>query len=102
MTAMNRYDNRDAEVATEEYEKLRANALGEINRAPKLTLFLRDGMSSWLRALGNHACTKWATPPNRSEAFGELGADMPGTGLASILTDAILAAGTVACLGGSR
>lgn len=102
MTAMNRDDNYDPEVAAEEYEKLRANALGETNRARKLTLFLRDGMSSWLRALGNHTCTKWATPPNRSGASGNLGAEVPGTGLASIVADAILAAGTVRCLGGNR
>jgi len=44
MTATNRTDTSDPAVATQQYESLRANALGEINRAPKLTLFLRDGM----------------------------------------------------------
>ena len=103
MTATSRTDTCDPEVATQQYESLRANALGEINRAPKLTLFLRDGMSAWLRALGDHdnGCRALRWQP--SAVVARLDANMPGAELASILTDAILnTTATVGHFGGNR
>ena len=41
----------DIEAVKQQYEKLRANALGELNRAPLLNVFLRSGMNSWLISL---------------------------------------------------
>jgi hypothetical protein len=103
MTATNRTDTGDPEVATQQYESLRANALGEINRAPKLTLFLRDGMSAWLRALGDYGHGGRASCRQPSPVFARADADMPGAELVSILTDAILnTAATVEPFGGSR
>ena len=103
MTTTNRTDTGDSNVATQQYESLRANALGAINRAPNLTLFLRDGMSAWLRALGDpgKGCRVLRRQP--SAVFARADADMPGAELASILTDAILnTAATVRPFGGSR
>lgn len=95
-------DIGDPVLGAQQYERLRANALGEINPAPQLTLFLRDGMSGWLRALQgpghNHRITGWRS----SSVFAGAHADMPGTELASILTDAILnTAGPVRRFGGN-
>lgn len=101
MTAMSTTDTCDLKVATQQYERLRANALGEINHAPKLTLFLRDGMSAWLHALGDYGNGGRALRWQPSAAFAR--ADMPGAELASILTDAILnATATVGHFGGNR
>ncbi len=101
--ATNRVDRCNAKIATHNYEMLRANALGDVNGAPKLTIFLRDGMSAWLRALGAHGDARRAIRQEPSWVPAELEADMPGAGLASILTDAILsAAGAVGDLGGNR
>jgi len=103
MTATNITDTCDLKVATQQYESLRANALGEINQAPKLTLFLRDGMSAWLRALGDHDNDCRVLRRQPSTVVARADADMPGAELASILTDAIL--NTVAAVGhfgGSR
>ena len=52
MRATNGADICDPKVATHKYEMLRANALGSINRAAGFTLFLRNGMSAWLRGAG--------------------------------------------------
>ena len=86
MTVKNGADMCDPKVTTHKYEMLRANALGNINRAPAFTLFLCNGMSAWLRALGGRGCVRQKT----SAAFAEPDVDMPEAGLASILTDAIL------------
>ena len=95
MTAKNGADICDSKVVTHEYEVLRANALGNINRATEFTLFLRNGMSAWLRALGERGCVQREIRQETSSFFAGLDVDMPGAGLASILTDAILnAAGT--------
>ena len=51
---MNSPSSAKATVSTgirEEYEKLRANALGQLNRPCGLLLFMQRGMSSWLRTL---------------------------------------------------
>jgi hypothetical protein len=102
MIATNRTDLCAPEVARQQYESLRANVLGEINRAPQLTLFLRDGMSAWLRALGDHGNGCRALRRQPSAVFAKADADMPGAELASILTDAILnTAATVGHFGGS-
>ena len=103
MTTTSLTDTGDLKVATQQYENLRANALGEINQAPKLTLFLRDGMSVWLHALGYHGNGCRALRRQPSAVIAAVDADMPGAELASILTDAILnIAATVGHFGGSR
>ncbi len=48
----------EPKIAVRKYETLRANALGDINRAADFTLFLRHGMSAWLRALQDSASQK--------------------------------------------
>ena len=102
MTAPRRVALCDPDCARREYEHLRANALGALNRAARFTLFLRDGMSTWLQALPGPAGTPgttWPTPPAGS---GALDADGPGAQLAAILTDVILATGPVGGPGGTR
>ena len=91
MKIKNGADLRDFKAARHKYEMLRANALGNINRASEFTLFLCNGMSAWLRVFGgkDFACQE------TSAVSTGLDTDMPRAGLASILTDAILnAAGT--------
>jgi len=90
MTTTNGADICDTKVVTHKYEMLRANALGSINRAPEFTLFMRNGMSAWLRALGAQGCIRGKIRQEPSSVFTGLDVDMPGAGLASILTDAIL------------
>ena len=103
MTTTNITNTGDPEVATQQYESLRANALGAINPAPKLTLFLRDGMSAWLRALGDYGQGGRALRRQPSAVFARADADRPGAELVSILTDAILnTAATAGPFGGSR
>ena len=95
-------DIGDPVLGAQQYERLRANALGEINRAPPLALFLRDGMSGWLRALQGHGHNHRATGWRSSSVFAGAHADMSGTELASLLTDAILnAVGPVRRFGGN-
>ena len=103
MTTKDRTDTGDCEVAAQQYESLRANALGEGNRAPNLTLFLRDGMSAWLRALGAHGNAGRALHREPPPVSARTDPDMPGAELASILADAILnTAGRVGHFGGRR
>lgn len=93
----------DPGVARQQYENLRANALGEITRALNLTLFLRDGMSAWLRTLGEHGDANCTIRREPLSVLDSEDADMPGAELASILTDAILnTAGPVGHFGGNR
>lgn len=80
----------DPEVITQKYEMLRANALGSMNRASGLTVFLRNGMSAWMRAIGGQDSAPEKIRQQTSYAFTEPELDMPSAGLASILTDAIL------------
>ncbi len=85
----------DSKVVRHKYEILRANALGSMNRAPEFMVFLRNGMSAWARAIGEQDCERPKIRQETSSVFTELDMNMPGAGLASILTDAILnAAGT--------
>jgi len=69
---------------------LRANALGNMNRASEFTVFLRNGMSAWMRVIGEQDSARRKIRQQTSYAFTELDVDMPDAGLASILTDAIL------------
>ena len=85
----------DSKVVRHKYEILRANALGSMNRAPEFMVFLRNGMSAWARAIGEQDCERPKIRQETSSVFTELDMNMPGAGLAFILTDAILnAAGT--------
>jgi hypothetical protein len=77
-------------VAKHKYEILRANALGSINRAPEFTLFLRNGMSVWLRTVAEQGCVRREICQETSSVFPDPDVGMPGADLASILTDAIL------------
>jgi hypothetical protein len=93
MTAKNSSSHScDTTLVRHTYEMLRANALGGMNRASEFTVFLRNGMSAWIRALGEHDSARREIRRQRSHAFSELELDMPHAGLASILTDAILKA----------
>ena len=78
----------ESKIAIRKYETLRANALGDINRAADFTIFLRNGMSAWLRALQDSVSQKMhkeATP-----FFAELDMGIPEVGVVAILADAIL------------
>ena len=86
----------DSKVIRHKYEMLRANALGTMNRAPEFTLFLRNGMSAWTRAIGEQGRLRRKIRQETSPVFTELDMNMPGAGLASILTDAILNAARTA------
>jgi len=91
----------DSRVATQQYESLRANALGKINRAAKLTLFLRDGMSAWLRALAEPGDDRRAIHREPSPGIAGSDSDMPAAELVSILADAVLnATEATGCVGG--
>ena len=96
MTAKNGTYICDSKVVTHKYEILRANALGNINRATEFMLFLRNGMSAWLRAIGERGCVRRGIRQETSSVFDGLDVDMPEAGLASILTDAILNAARTA------
>lgn len=86
----------DPKVLRHKYEMLRANALGNMNRAPEFMVFLRNGMSAWARAIGEQDCERPKIRQETSSVFTELDVNMPGAGLASILTDAILNAARTA------
>ena len=81
---------RDPKVVRCRYERLRANALGNMNRAADFTVFLRNGMSAWLRTKGEQDSARREIHQQTSSAFTELDVDTPSAGLASILTDVIL------------
>ena len=80
----------DPKLVRHKYEMLRANALGNMNRASEFTAFLRNGMSAWMRELGGQDSARREIRQQTLSAFTEPDVDMPGAGLASILTDAIL------------
>ncbi|TFH40341.1 MAG: hypothetical protein E4H01_16745 [Lysobacterales bacterium] len=103
MNTTDRTDTGDPEDATQQYESLRANALGEFNQAPNLTLFLRDGMSAWLCALGAPGSVRRTIYREPSPVIAGTASNMPGAELASILADAILnTAGSVGHFGGKQ
>ena len=91
----------DAVFLTDQYETLRANALGAVNRACNLTLFLRHGMSVWLRALNHRGFDQRAIAAEPAAAVGAAEVEQPGTALAAILADAILDQARVAGAGGA-
>ena len=90
MRVKNGVDICDPKVVTHKYEMLRANALGNMNRASEFTIFLRNGMSAWMRAVGGQDSAPRKVRQQTSYAFTEPDVYMPAAGLASILTDAIL------------
>ena len=91
MTETNGVNVCEPEVARHKYEMLRAHALGDINRAPGFMLFLRHGMRAWLRTLqGRDDVRRETGRPETSSVFAGREVNIPGAGLASILTDAIL------------
>ena len=96
MTAKNGSNICDPKLVRHKYEMLRANALGNMNRAAEFTVFLRNGMSAWLRAIGKQDSARREIHQRTSVVFTELDAGMTGAGLASILTDAILNAARLA------
>jgi hypothetical protein len=69
---------------------LRANTLGDINRAPGLTLFLRSGMSGWLRAIAGQKSVKRKMYPKTTPIMTKPDVGVLGEDLVAILTDAIL------------
>lgn len=78
----------EPKIAIRKYETLRANALGDINRAADFTLFLRNGMSAWFHALQDSTSQKMhkeATP-----FCAKLDMSIPEVGIVAILADAIL------------
>ncbi len=83
-------DTCDPKLVRHKYEMLRANALGNMNRVSEFTVFLRNGMSAWMRAIGKQGSAKREIQQQTWSAFTEPDVDMPDAGLASILTDAIL------------
>lgn len=90
MTATNEADSCDPKIATRKYEILRANALGDINRAAKFMLFLHNGMSAWFRSLQERSSVRREMRKETSSVFAELDVGMPEVGLVAILADAIL------------
>ena len=70
---------------TEQYEALRANALGRMNRSCGLLEFLRQGMGSWVRALDRLTAPATAWSPAASPRATD-------NALAGIVADAILEA----------
>lgn len=90
MTAQNGSNICDYNLLKHKYELLRANALGDMNRASEFTVFLRNGMSAWMRTVGDRESGSREIGQQTSYTFTEVDVDMPDAGLASILTDAIL------------
>ena len=90
MTTKNGADICDPKVARHKYEMLRSNALGTKNRAPEFTVFLRNGMSAWLRAIEAQDGARPKIRQETSSVLTELDVHTPKSALASILTDAIL------------
>ena len=90
MMAKNGFTTCDPNLLKHTYEMLRANALGTMNRAAEFTVFLRHGMSAWMRMVGERDSGSREVRQQTSYACTQVDADMPDAGLASILTDAIL------------
>ena len=101
MTAPHHGVRGDPDRARHAYESLRANALGERNRATRLALFWRGGLSAWLQALSEPGGAAGASERATPASAGEPDAGGPGAQLAAILADVILATGPVGGLGGT-
>jgi len=71
MTARNGSTICDTKLVRHKYEMLRANALGTMNRASEFTVFLRNGMSAWIRATGGgHATCRFSGHSDRRHPRG--------------------------------
>jgi len=90
MTANHGFTLGDSTLLKHAYEMLRANALGTMNQASAFTVFLRNGMSAWMRLVTERDSGSRETHQQTSSACTHVDTDMPDAGLASILTDAIL------------
>jgi hypothetical protein len=89
MTATNGAHICEPKNATRKYELLRANALGDINRAAEFTLFLGNGMSAWLRSLQERGSARRKMCKRTTPVFAKLDVEMQEVGLVAILADAI-------------
>jgi hypothetical protein len=84
--------------ATRKYETLRANALGDINRATGFTFFLQNGMSAWFYALQEQSFDHLKTQKETSPILVEQDVNIQEVGIVSILVDVTLQSiGTVDC-----
>ena len=81
-----------------EYERLRANALGETNRSFGFALFLRAGMVAWLRCILHSTESDAQTPRSLSPV--DTGTTEAGS-IATILADALFAQEPLTTTGGS-
>ena len=86
---------RAPQVAIGKYETLRANALGDINRATGYTLFLRNGMATWFRGQKMQAGGCIEPSKEISPVFAEPDISMSEASLAAILAEAILKSATI-------
>lgn len=94
MNQPKRIETPDAEVLRREYERLRANALGELNRPRMLMVLVCQGMSAWLRVLINSTMPADRGPETPPTVVGTVSEPVrvPGAEVAAILVDAILEA----------
>jgi hypothetical protein len=90
MTAKKGFNTCDPTLLKHTYEMLRANALGTMNQAVEFTVFLRHGMSAWMRLVAERDSGSREAHQHTSYACTHVDDAMPDAGLASILTDAIL------------
>ena len=67
------------------YEQLRENALGRLNRACSMPVFLQQGMTSWLRAIAGIP----ARATSRTAALSDSLAAAADQSLVGILADAV-------------
>ena len=84
---------QDAERVVCEYETLRANVLGELNKPQLLILLLRQGMSAWMRALIDYGPAPLLPTPTSTSAPSVPSAvrdPVSSPEVATILADAIL------------
>lgn len=90
MTATNGTDTCYPKLATRNYEILRANVLGDINRASEFTLFMRNGMIVWFHALQKRSYFREEIYKENLPGLTEPDVDMSEGGLVAILADSIL------------
>lgn len=95
MTTVGGGTRRVPQTATREYETLRANALGDINKAAGYTLFLQNGMAAWFGGLERQAAGCIKPRKEISPVFAEPDMSLPEASLAAILADAILKSVTI-------
>lgn len=88
----------DDASAVLEYERLRANALGETNRSFGFALFLRAGMAAWLRCMSHSTESGEQAPRSASPMDTGMTKADP---IAAILVDALFAQEPLTAIGGS-